>query len=502
MSSSTGPYKSRLLNWVNRQALHWSDRLEKTARQLKVTAEWGTQLLLYPVYLFVQTGRMAGYRLRHARQNPTTKPQPSLLASDQSIQQVLKALQPSQAVQSNQSASIQGVASVIKTQALVLITQSNQVCGLTEHQQHQLRQRISWEIADYWYQRRQLQSVRTAGQLTAKRTSPHVLAPARFFWGAMYWLQGSPVAIALNLFGESTFVRPPDSKNDSPPRQLPPSSILASLERKRLKPVVSRRDVERGQAIADAGEAIETNPAKIHSLIKAAIDYFFGRHSPHSGALPGADASPGQITLGDRLHQFQWLRRFRFNELSFPDPSADPFQITHLIRAAIDYFFGKPGQTLFGTTTSLAGANHQPEQSLSCQPLSNDAWLSWEDLFEAPSQTQQSDLTQPQLPTTKSIRLGTPLAKIKQVLNKQRDSTLSAHDVTKVQSDASQGSAINQKQTALELSPDWIDIHATTMGYIKHPLEKILAWLDRIILWLEELVTNIWRWLLKRMSNE
>ena len=505
MSSSTGPYKSRLLNWVNRQALHWSDRLEKTARQLKVTAEWGTQLLLYPVYLFVQTGRMAGYQLKHARQNPATKPQPSLLASDQPIQQVLKALQPSQALQNNQSASIQGVVCVLKTQAVVLVTQSNQVCGLTEHQQHQLRQRISWEVADYWYQRRQLQSAQTAGQLPAKRTSPHVLAPARFFWGVMHWLQGSPIAIALNLFGESTFVRTPGPENASPPRQLPPSSIFASLERRvRPKPVVSRNhDVDREQPIAYVSEAIETNPAKIHSLIKAAIDYFFGRHSPHSVALPGADASPEKITLGDRLHRFQWLHRFRFNGLSSPDPSTDPFQLTHLIRAAIDYFFGKPGQTLFGTTTSWADANHQPEHSLSCQPSSNDVWLSWEDLFEAPFQTQQSDLTPPQLPTTKPIRLGTPLAKIKQVLNKQRDSTLSAQsDATHVQSAASEGSAIDSDhQSALELSADWIDIHATTMGYIKHPLEKILAWLDRIILWLEELVTNIWRWLLKQMSK-
>ena len=506
MSSSTGPYKSRLLNWVNRQALHWSDRLEKTARQLKMTAEWGTQLLLYPMYLFVQTGRMAGHRLRQGRQTrPAIKPQPCSPASDQPIQHVLEALQPSQAVQNNQSDPIQGVACVIKTQAVVLVTQSNQVCGLTEFKQRDLRQRIIWEMADYWYQRRQLQSARTAAQLPAKQKSPHILAPARFFWGVMHWLQGSPVAIALNLFGESTFVRTPE-RNASPPRQLPPSTIFASLERRvRPKPeVVSRsRDEEREQPLAYSGEAIETNPSRIHSLIQAAIDYFFGRHSPHS-SLSDADASPGQITLGDRPDQSQWLDRFRFNQLSSPDPSANPFQLTYLIRAAIEYFFGKPEQSsLSGTTTSLAGANHQPENSLSGQPSLEDPWLSWEDLFEPPSQTQQqSDLTQPQLPTTKPIRLGTPLAKIKQVLNKQHQSSLFAQSANStVQSDASQGST-NQQETALELSPDWIDIHATTMGYIKHPLEKILAWLDRIILWLEELMANIWRWLLKRMPNK
>jgi hypothetical protein len=47
----------------------------------------------------------------------------------------------------------------------------------------------------------------------------------------------------------------------------------------------------------------------------------------------------------------------------------------------------------------------------------------------------------------------------------------------------------------MEPKPDWIEAHATVMGYVKHPLEQLLAWLDQAMLWLEELCIRVWRWL-------
>ena len=63
-SSATGPYQSKFFNFLNRQSLKWRDRLETSARHLKVTVEWGVQILLYPAYLFLQAGRMAGQELK------------------------------------------------------------------------------------------------------------------------------------------------------------------------------------------------------------------------------------------------------------------------------------------------------------------------------------------------------------------------------------------------------------------------------------------------------
>ncbi|HBL60467.1 MAG TPA: hypothetical protein DDZ80_19025, partial [Cyanobacteria bacterium UBA8803] len=42
--------------------------------------------------------------------------------------------------------------------------------------------------------------------------------------------------------------------------------------------------------------------------------------------------------------------------------------------------------------------------------------------------------------------------------------------------------------------PDWIETQATPTGYVKHPLERVLEWLDLGMLWLEELLIKLWRW--------
>ncbi|NJL83371.1 MAG: hypothetical protein HC890_11250 [Chloroflexaceae bacterium] len=54
MSFSSGPYKSKLFNAINHRVRRWGDRLEVTFRQLQGAAQWGLQLLLYPIYLLVQ----------------------------------------------------------------------------------------------------------------------------------------------------------------------------------------------------------------------------------------------------------------------------------------------------------------------------------------------------------------------------------------------------------------------------------------------------------------
>lgn len=41
---------------------------------------------------------------------------------------------------------------------------------------------------------------------------------------------------------------------------------------------------------------------------------------------------------------------------------------------------------------------------------------------------------------------------------------------------------------------DWLDIdtEATTMGYVKHPLEQVVGWLDRAMTWFEESLVKLW----------
>jgi len=65
-SGNTGPYQSRLLNFISRQSRQVTDRCDRTWRKVRLTALNATQILLYPVYLIVQSSRMLGRQLRES----------------------------------------------------------------------------------------------------------------------------------------------------------------------------------------------------------------------------------------------------------------------------------------------------------------------------------------------------------------------------------------------------------------------------------------------------
>jgi hypothetical protein len=41
---------------------------------------------------------------------------------------------------------------------------------------------------------------------------------------------------------------------------------------------------------------------------------------------------------------------------------------------------------------------------------------------------------------------------------------------------------------------DYLETKAESMGYIKHPLEQVLEWLDRVMLRLENIAEQLWNW--------
>ncbi|MEM6754455.1 MAG: hypothetical protein AAF630_15970, partial [Cyanobacteria bacterium P01_C01_bin.38] len=62
--------------------------------------------------------------------------------------------------------------------------------------------------------------------------------------------------------------------------------------------------------------------------------------------------------------------------------------------------------------------------------------------------------------------------------------------------------AANQtnESTEIEAKPEWIETKAEIVGYQKHPLEQVLAWIDNTMLKIEEAIvkfakafTRIWR---------
>ena len=55
---TNGPYNSKLVSFLNRQYIRLKDNSLKSWRGFKLAVTWSAQIVLYPIYLLVQTGRL------------------------------------------------------------------------------------------------------------------------------------------------------------------------------------------------------------------------------------------------------------------------------------------------------------------------------------------------------------------------------------------------------------------------------------------------------------
>ena len=474
--SDNGPYKSRLFSFINRQAINLNSRLNKSFRQLKIVTEWGVQILLYPVYLLVQTGRWASRQLtekmaeiqhylpQSPEKKPLSPPEPQL---DEPISHVLaeiiadssleipphsSALDRDLAAQSQETilfrAKVRGIASVLTTGNLVLITDNNQILNIISlQQQKRIEKRLILALANYYYQRRYLDQ-RSLNQLPLIKTNnPHVLFPIRLFWELMSWMQSGSIAISVDLFGES------------------------SLKRLRLK----------------------TN------FDASSLSIF-----PETrGLFKNLDQ-----TIADLESKYLDLNNQENNYLKNASNLDDSQQIQILIKAALKYFFNTDQPRInedFGAEKAKAANS----QKLS---LSEDTWLSLEDLFgykneehlqqfmtketdSTPSSSEKSVSQQRQLKIKKSTEL---LANQPQVKSSKKSQKFISYPTSKKPQKSTITRPSASEKLPQEIERDWLETKATPIGYVKHPLEKILVILDQIILYLEEILINICNWLNKR----
>ncbi|MBD2129060.1 hypothetical protein NDI39_27950 [Microcoleus sp. ZQ-A2] len=655
-SDSPGRYQSRFFNFLNRQSVRLSGRVDRAVRQIKVAATWGVQILLYPAYLLTQVSLSAGRQLSSEAEagwpklkelthkepeHEETAPQ-----ADTPIQRVLRevttlplpeisgsvVLQPDLWVEDNGQAldgqtadngqlttpsrlefappqtgsertiaqtrtnevrhEIQGVASLLETRSLVLVTIENQILDiLTPQQQQKLASKMSWEVANLWRQRRLVQAskLKNAAPRLSSLDQPRVLLPVRLFWKVMAWVQTSPVAIAANLFQESTLIGEEalDSGQILPTRPArKPRRQLRGLN----NPAIANQRVP-PKALASLDRTIAE--LESHQLVPGTENLVQLRDSLQdrwNSSL--ANVSEGILTLRDRSQKLSKQEQPQSitpeDKTSVSETSQhQSFQIQTLIYAAIEYFFGRRGSDLSGTDspgrTPLSGRNspslspaQRRENSEFFDTEESDPWLSWGDLFgqpESPESTAQSkairqgiqsqnpnpkspnqlpegfnskmpiqprnsvwdnlrrflspnsalskrsapgrkrptvepDASVPQAGKLTADQKTPPLTtqtQDKSSIPTQQPKTPSSVDVAsrrpkgvsprQGKSTAIANSSTPAQDTRIEPSPDWIETKATPTGYVKHPLERVLGWLDRSMLWLEEFALKVWRWL-------
>lgn len=482
---SNEPYKSRLLNFINRQTIRWQDKLGMTVRTLRSTTEMGIQLLLYPFYVMLQTGRTLRQRLESKVQSPlflseakSSHTESSLTTASVPLEEVLNLVEPWLEARENSdnittntidilpvdgaeqcadlwqstpslppkkqsqvtasqldnlatqvtpvvpcsSQLIRGVASVLASREIVLVDRHNRILNILNPRQQQI-------LKQYLAKRHQKPGllITTTRKILAnlpqisKKNSAKT-APIKFIWQMLDWLQTSPIATRINLFGESKSTSYSPVLPSSNP-VVSPGKFLTSLDNK----------------LAD----LETKSFLSTSVASDRIDFY----------------SQNQDDL-----------------------NSNPFKIRAIIKAAIDYFFIKnnskaknkikgssrfnlpnsnPSIPLESKTASSYLPGETPKLNLSSAKEEN-SWLSWNDIF---SNTISSTI---------------------QPRSTQQDNNIQAQESANI-------SCSNNLETQLDTASDLLETKATTVGYEKHPLVRILELLDGIIVWLEEKLVKIWR---------
>lgn len=356
------------------------------------------------------------------------------------------------AIQQAPPLPIQGVASMVDTRHMVIILAGNVIYDiLTLEQQYRIEQQITIELGSHAHRCReyQLNQVPAAMPLPVPADRPTLFAPLRIFQQLMAWVQRSPVAIATNLFQESTFIEPGQVGWFVP--NLTPANLPGSDSENRIPlPSTGTLKTVLGQL---------PRWTDLEALVWAAIHYFFGNR--------GKQLNAGQPQLAGHPSP-------RSNQLPFAssiNPTAPWLTLKDLFQSS-----SKPAST-------------QPN------PISSSTF------FTASSEVAA-------LPTPPAIQIGQSLQNFFQrflkpkavAIHKPRSTQPATSIVQSISTDitSAQAEANPLQSSVFSAAADWIETEATAVGYIKSPWQQFLDWLDAGVNWIEEKLISLWNWLTGR----
>ncbi|MCC5636430.1 hypothetical protein LC593_11275 [Nostoc sp. CHAB 5844] len=528
-SGSSGRYQSRLFNFVHQQSRRLTERWEQTFRQVQVATKWGIEALLYPLYLLLQSTESKVKTLYSKEPQPRLKLQSNYsdrsletpLTADTPIQRVLEAIQklPSEETsvtspktsprfyllgfwwqklfqhsKTNNSAltqsltisdnspsrltspqlkdilqryllEVQGVATTLENRHLVLITTNNQILDiLTPQQQTKLLDRIISEVAHYWHSHQ----LALAEQQTELLPEIHRLL-AKLTDDNLSNLSALKAEIPTELVNTGRILELLDT-------------VVAKLEEKALVPVqqnsqeiiqvtrtklniflYGKEELVAQGDITVTSDSLETQTLNVQALIEAAINYFFGVGKGKKLQSGNTNSHTKRQSLQPKNYQVLAKKRQIQKQ-----ETADPWLT-----------WGD----LFGDSELVNDKPVQPTPKIN--PLlspSSSFKLSPKTKLTVPQAKAGSGLVQRKKPS----RNLTPSQKVSGIATVKPTETSISQNESEVKEIIQHQSHNHQ----VEAKPDWIEIKATSMGYEQHLLEKILVWLDRTMLWLEEMLVK------------
>jgi len=541
---TTGRYQSRLFNFIADRSIQFGDAAAKAFRHAKFAAQTAAQAILYPIYAIFQTARRVDRQVRSA----AAKAKGSLPESDASIRTVLEEIDRLDVTEN----SVCGIACSCESQNLVLVGTQNQIFDvLPPAKQTHLNRTILAEVEDHF--------------------SP---VYRNGFDRLMGWVQNSGIAKKLNFFNEASL---PPVSSPSPSQN---SSIVSSEQLHEIDRRVATLETEYFIPIAESPETVFE---KLHHIIKAAIDYFFGLDedytvpqsyrftsteanawvsgSPEAASLPetgsiepcNAQIKPPKSTVYERvkaLIEAAIVYFFGFDDpFNVPPQSSSPqFDTTTVDRVSNPQIFDPKtlpvaelkeadGDSSQNTTSALPQGETVSNPFLKLtRPLKR--WVASGSIVRsspAPSELKEADGDSSQNTTSALSQAETVTPPIENVIQNLTAgvagssivcpsqpksekpavgetevsakptvrSNVKTQDVTSIDPLETATVAVTNQQTqqqssAPEFNPDWFDARVMDSGYVKHPLEVVLEWLDRVMLKVELWIGQFWNWLSER----
>jgi len=268
----------------------------------------------------------------------------------------------------------------------------------------------------------------------------------------------------------------------------------------------------------ESPEGYQTNTFRIQSLIYAAVDYFFGKRRSNLFSTSSQEQLSIQENSQGKTRQLsglgstslpsaKQLSGLKFADITEPDPWltwGDLYGTPQTPDQAQNLNASTPGKSkkfpnqlpeAFNSKTPVKLRNsllsvikrylgfQQPPGKLSVPNTTESILESAPLVVQTPTKLKPRPRQKSSTPTKR--KTSSP-----SVVSSRSTSALPA---TKAKSAIITPNSPSSK-SHMEAKPDWIETQATPSGYVKHPLEQVLGWLDSVMLWLEELVVKIWRW--------
>ncbi|MGY6530688.1 MAG: hypothetical protein ACXITR_12270 [Cyanobacterium sp.] len=544
---SSTRYKSRLLNFFNRQYLKINSSLGISVRQFTQTVNTGIATILYPFYVLFNKTKKLGNVFSGTSDNSATQSlnsTPAKLSSDYILEEVSEQIINIPEIPKLKRKSVKGLASLIDNKKIIIAKPKNQVkIVFPPRHQEDIKTIINSVVTEY-KKNQELLLTPTLKDKKQLKPSFGIFNPFKFFSRKSKIIQDLEQLKDSDLVLTKTPQKPLEKESIEPDQNkivLFIDKLFLKIEKGTLALFNKEKNIITPQQDKDELlNNIDTQETTYFlGLIEAAVNYFFGSKDSQSKSIDNVANTRQSInhTLKEKynsitqsstgkeinqaiqgiVNQSQELLpviqakteklmvkglnqasvvKSKFDNVITQDDN--PLNIQALILAAIDYFFN----VKLDQNKPLTFSQNSHDLLLIDGQVS-DPWLSWEDLYgEEKPPALHHNLTQK---VDHQVIINSPVKEnlsshLEKKLEDQEDS------IKPIPSEKKTITLVKETQfTDVEKHPSEGDIEAkvVTMGYEKHFLEIILEKLDLLILIIEEWILKIvtfCRSLIKKLS--